>query len=149
MGCGQQVAGPSLVVYVHAKPLRLGLALCHPLDCSLPGSSVHGIFQARTLEWVAMSSSRGSSWPRNRTCICHVTWIGRWVFYKNPWWMSHKESTCQSITWGVDLWVGKISCGRKWKPLQCSCLGKLINRGARWALVHGVQRAGHDLVTKG
>ena len=40
-------------------------ALCNPMDCSLPGSSVHGIFQARILEWVATSSSRGSSWPRD------------------------------------------------------------------------------------
>ena len=35
--------------------------LCDPMDCSLPGSSVHGILQARILEWVAMPSSRGSS----------------------------------------------------------------------------------------
>ena len=35
--------------------------LCDPMDCSLPGSSVHGIFQARVLEWVAISFSRGSS----------------------------------------------------------------------------------------
>ena len=38
--------------------------LCDPTDCSPPGCSVHGILQARTLEWVAMPSSRGSSWPR-------------------------------------------------------------------------------------
>ena len=37
------------------------LTLCDPMDCSLPGSSVHGILQARTLEWVAISFSRGSS----------------------------------------------------------------------------------------
>ena len=41
--------------------------LCDPIDCSLPGSSVLGILQARTLEWVAMPSSRGSSRPRDRT----------------------------------------------------------------------------------
>ena len=41
--------------------------LCDPMDCSPPGSSVHGILQARILEWVAMSSSRGSSQPRDRT----------------------------------------------------------------------------------
>ena len=40
---------------------------CNPMDCSLPGSSVHGIFQARVLEWVAVSFSRGSSQPRDRT----------------------------------------------------------------------------------
>ena len=45
------------------------LTLCHPKDCSPPGSSVHGIFQARILEWVAISSSRGSSQPRDWTCV--------------------------------------------------------------------------------
>ena len=43
--------------------------LCDPMNCSLPGSSVHGIFQATILEWVAISSSWGSSWSRNRTRI--------------------------------------------------------------------------------
>ena len=42
-------------------------SLCDPIDCSLPGSSVHGVFQARILEWVAISSSRGSSQPSDRT----------------------------------------------------------------------------------
>ena len=37
--------------------------LCDSMDCSLPGSSIHGILQTRILEWVAMPSSRGSSWP--------------------------------------------------------------------------------------
>jgi len=45
------------------------LTLCDPVDCSLPGSSVHGILQARTLEWVAIPFSRGSSRPRDQTCI--------------------------------------------------------------------------------
>ena len=48
------------------------------MNCSPPGSSVHGIFQARILEWVAISSSRGSSQPRDPT---HVCCIGRWVLY--------------------------------------------------------------------
>ena len=41
--------------------------LCDPMDYSPPGSSIHGIFQASVLEWVAISFSRGSSWPRDRT----------------------------------------------------------------------------------
>ena len=49
--------------------------LCDPMDCSLPGFSVHGIFQGRILEWVAISFSRGSSWPRDRTQDSHS--IGR------------------------------------------------------------------------
>ena len=46
--------------------------LCDPMDCSLPGFSVHGIFQARVLEWIAISFSRGSSRPRDRTWISHI-----------------------------------------------------------------------------
>ena len=45
------------------------LTLCNPMDCSLPGSSVHGMLQARTLEWVAISSSKGSSQPRDQTQV--------------------------------------------------------------------------------
>ena len=41
------------------------LTLCDPMDCSLPGSSVHGIFQAIVLEWGAVAFSRGSSQPRD------------------------------------------------------------------------------------
>ena len=52
------------------------LALCDPLDCSPPGSSVCGILQARILEWVAISYSRGSSWPRERTQVCCVSCTG-------------------------------------------------------------------------
>ena len=47
--------------------------LFDPMDCGPPGSSVHGIFQARLLEWVAISSSSGSSWPRDQTCISCIT----------------------------------------------------------------------------
>ena len=43
--------------------------LCNPMDCSLPGFSIRGIFQARVLEWVAISFSRGSSPPRDRTQV--------------------------------------------------------------------------------
>ena len=45
------------------------------MNCSLPGSSVHGILQAWILEWVAISFSRASSWPRDRTQVSHI--IGR------------------------------------------------------------------------
>ena len=47
------------------------LTLCDPMDCSLSGSSVHGIFQARILEWVAIPFSRGSSQPRDPTSLLH------------------------------------------------------------------------------
>ena len=50
---------------MHAKLLQSCLTLWDPMDCSPPDSSVCGILQARTLEWVAISYSRGSSWPRD------------------------------------------------------------------------------------
>ena len=66
--------------YMHAWSVtQLCLILCDTLDCSLPGSSVHGIFQARILEWVPISSSRGTSWPRDRTHISCISCIGRLI----------------------------------------------------------------------
>ena len=56
---------------------QLCLPFCSPLDCNLPGSSVHGIFQTRLQEWVAISSSEGSSQLRDQTCISYVSCIGR------------------------------------------------------------------------
>ena len=61
--------------------------LCNPVDCSLPASSVHGIFQARMFEWVAISSSRGSSHPRDRTrgvfCLSRT---GKRILYHHATW---------------------------------------------------------------
>ena len=52
-----------------APSLHLCLTLCDPMNCSPPGSSVHGILQVRILEWVAMPASRGSSQLRDRTWV--------------------------------------------------------------------------------
>ena len=54
------------------KLLQSHLTLCNPVDCSPPGFSVHGILQARVLEWVAMPSSRGSSQPKDWTQVSHI-----------------------------------------------------------------------------
>ena len=61
-----------------AKLPQSCLTLCDTMDCSLPGSSVHRILQARILEWVALPSSKGSSQPRDGTCI---SCIDMWVLY--------------------------------------------------------------------
>ena len=63
--------------------------LCDPMDCSLPGSSVPGIFQARILEWVAISYSQESSWPRDPT---RISCIGRWISYP-----ASPEKACKYI----------------------------------------------------
>ena len=68
--------------------------MSNPMDCSPPGSSVLGIFQARILEWVAIAFSRGSSWPRDWSCI---SCIGRQILYSWASWDVHLESY-----WGLD-----------------------------------------------
>jgi len=62
------------------------LTLYNTMDYRLPGSSVHGIFQAKILEWVAFSYSRGSSWPRDQTHISCVSCISRQILYYCPTW---------------------------------------------------------------
>ena len=64
---------PAHTICKHAKLLHSCLTLCNPMDCSPPGSSVHGILQARILQWVAISFSRGASRPRDRNCVSYVS----------------------------------------------------------------------------
>ena len=70
------------------KSVLSGVWLCDPEDCSPPGSSVYGISQARIREWIAISSSRGSSWPRDQTSISWGSCFGRQIL-------------CHWATWGL------------------------------------------------
>ena len=109
---GSSKAGPSISLHSQA-PCPQGevaqscLTLCNPMDCSPPGSSVHGIFQARILEWIAISFSRESSQPRDQTwvsCIAgrvftvwatrefHLTPQGTLLFL--PGWSPHHSLMC-------------------------------------------------------
>ena len=67
------------------------LTLCDPMDCSLPGFSIHGTFQARILEWVAISFSRRSSWPRD------WTWVSCTVSRRFTIWARREVHLCQSV----------------------------------------------------
>ena len=71
--------------------------LCDPMDCSLPGSSIHGIFQARILEWVTISFSRRSSQLRDWTWVCHI--VGRCFTF---WATREAEQTA--------IWPSKSHC---------------------------------------
>ena len=62
---------------MRAKLLQSCLTICDPTDCNSPSSSVHGILQARILEWGAISFSRPSSWPRDWTCVSYISCISR------------------------------------------------------------------------
>ena len=76
------------------------LTLCDPVNCSPPGSSVHGILQARILEWIAIPFSRGSSWPRDQIQVSHIggrfftIWVTRWM-----WELNHKEGWVPKNWW--------------------------------------------------
>ena len=98
-------------------------ALCNPMDCSLPGSSVHGTLQARVLEWAAISFSRGSSRPRDWTRVsrivgrCSIIWGNREArqVYKTCVLFSACCSFNVVFTWGsTSLRVWICSCS-----LQC------------------------------
>ena len=71
------------ISFLESEIAQSCLTLWDPMDCSLPGSSVHGIFQAIVLEWIAISFSRGSSQPRDRTRVfctvdrCLTIWATR------------------------------------------------------------------------
>ena len=64
-----------------AKSLQLCPTLCDPIEDSPPGYSVHGILQARILEWAAVLSSRGSSQHRDQTPVSYVSSAGRRFLY--------------------------------------------------------------------
>ena len=90
--------------------------LCDPMDCSLPGSSVHGIFQAIVLEWVAISFSKGSSQPRDRTRVSCI--VDRrftiWATEDTCTLMSTSELFTIARTWKkprwplADEWIRKL-----------------------------------------
>ena len=80
------------------------------MGCSLPGSSVHGILQARMLEWVAMPSSRGSSGPRDRTHLSYVSCTGRQVLYQEH----HLGSPVPSLQ--MDMWRPGVVKGKAAGP---------------------------------
>ena len=87
------------------------------MDCNSPGSSVHRISQARILEWVAISSSRGSSWPRNQTCVSCIFCIDRQILLP----LSHQGS--QELVSSVQFSSVAQSCPTLWDPMNCSTPG--------------------------
>ena len=96
--------GKSYLKLVHVPSLFNNVWLCYSMDHSPPGSYVHGILQAIIQEWVAMLSSRGSSWPRDWTC---VTWIAggfftHWATWKAPSWYTVQHNSFQMSWWTAE-----------------------------------------------
>ena len=114
--------------------------LCKLLDCSPPGSSVHGASQARVLEWAAISFSRGSSRPGDGT---HVSCISRRI-------LSHLRSMVQNLMWDMQCWVcgflQPLSLLQRWGRSICSMYKSWSEPGwngleSRCQAVHPVENA--------
>ena len=123
------------------------------MDCNLPGSSVHGILQARILQRVAMTFSRGSSRPRDQTCD---SCTGRWVLYTGATWEAPQYkhfpggSDGNASAYNVGDLGSTPGSGRSpgegnGNPLQCFCLENPRDGGAWWAAVYGVAQSRQDL----
>ena len=94
-------------VKVKSEAAQLCPTRCDPMNCSLPGSSIHGIFQARILEWAAISFSRGSSQPRD------WTWVSRIAGRCFTIWANQRSLTsiCGWLQWdkkGITAIIPKI-----------------------------------------
>ena len=99
----------------HCSVVQSHPTLHDPMNCSPPGSSAHGIFQARILEWVAISFFRGSSRSRNRT---HISCIGRQILYH---WAT-KEALLHVYLYIKYRNVSKWFCDMEKIPSSCLCL---------------------------
>ena len=144
-------------------PAQLCLTFCDPMDCRLPGSSVHGILQAGILEQVVISFSKGSSQPRFQTHNSVSPALVGWFLYQ----LSHqvykvseklfqylsilriesftvwasKESACNAGDLGLTPGLGRSPGIRHSKPLQYSILENSMDRGAWQTTVHGVTKS--------
>ena len=99
------------------------LTVYDAVDSSLPDSSVYGISQVRILEWLAISYSRGSSWPRDQNCIS-TSYIGRQILYHWYYLGNGKEFICQCKRHKrhrFSLWIRKVLWRRARQANQYSC----------------------------
>ena len=112
------------------------------MDCSPPDFSVHGILQARILEWIAISFSRGSSWPRDRTQVSRITsgFFTIWAIGKSLLliYVCITESFCYACETSTTLYINYMcvlvsqSCPTICDPIDCSLPGSSI---------HGISQA--------
>ena len=127
-----------------SKVTQSCLTPCDPMDHSLPSFSVHEIFKARVLEWVASSFSRGSSWPRDRTQVSHT--VGRCFTLCTtfPGGSDDKEFACNSGDLGSIPGLERSPGEVNDYPVQYSRLENPMERRAWRATVHGSERVRYD-----
>ena len=105
-----------LLLHVCARSVtQLCPTVCNPTDYSLPDSSVHGVFQARILDWVTISCSRGSSQPRDQTQVSCVSYIDRWTLYHCTTW--------EAPSFFIHTFIKALSMSRTGKPGMLQSMG--------------------------
>ena len=122
--------------------------LCDPMDCSLPSSSIHRISQARTVEWVAICFSKGSSptqgsnpgLPHCRQILYQLSYQGS-PNLTGSGGSDGKGSACNVGDLGWIPGSGRSPGQGNGNPLHCSCLENPVDRGAWQATVHGVAKS--------
>ena len=107
-------AGIKYKVYMACVSAQSCPTLCILVDCSPPGSSVHGISQARIQDWLAISYSRGSSQPKDGTHVSCISCIGRWVLYNSATWEAQQGINIKFLI------VGKLKISFRLKRCCCS-----------------------------
>ena len=116
-------------VAASAKSLQSCLTLCDPMDCSLPGFSVHGILQARTLEWVAISFSNAWKWKVKVKSLSRVRLLA------TPWTAAYQapppmEFSRQEYWWGLPLPSLKL-CATQRDVQMGAAVSSTLSRGHR------------------
>ena len=159
-----------MVTHVYAWVLanlsQLCPTLCSPMNCSPPGSSVRGTPQARTLEWIAMPSFRGSSWPRHWTCVPYIPCIPdpgtELVSPTSPAFLTQALNLCSlhplhgshfttTVTWEAHIHVYSCQNTRDYVPksvhltmnftlLKFKMVGDWLSAGAVWKFNNVAER---------
>ena len=98
-----------------------------PMDCSLSGSSIHGIFQAKVLEWIAISFSRGSSWPRNRTQVSPIAGR-RFTIWAARGAQAYGDLFIWDLFWDLIKGKKKKNVTMRWQYCSISFIGQSLDR---------------------
>ena len=122
------------IMFTRAELLQSCLILCNPMDCSPPGSSIHGILQARILEWVAMPSSRGSFQPRDQAQASHIA--GKFFIIWATW-EAHTYITNGKISAKI-----KFDKERAWIDLLGDFPGSALHGNHLETPIHSVKGCG-------
>ena len=121
---GVATAAATAAVFITSMIAQACPTLCDPMNCSPPGSSLHGILQARILQWVAISSSRGSSWPRSNPHVSCGSCIGRQILYHWATWKPNTDGGEAHFSWNEPEGVLFALLNRTSKLLhilKCTC----------------------------